>query len=195
MQPDAYEPIFDLPSSGLSCSQWTSKYYSDMYKQAFNAWEELLFILYFICKFLLVVPGLRITKEYLNLAICMAIRKQMSLAPFVLGTLYKGLFTFVDKEITNACGGPLWVFQAWLYAYFPQIKPKNFFDLREPDDRGSRSCYAEMLLSFYPDTEDASFERYFRTLYDSLTRPNFNLFAKLEYASEKLKPFFEDSKE
>lgn len=107
----------------------------------------------------------------------------MALAPFVLGTLYRDLFTFVENGVTNACGGPLWIFQAWLYAYFPQIKPKNFFGLRENEYRGSCCCYTEDLLSYYPNTEDASFERYFRTFYDPLTPPNFNPFAKLEYAS------------
>ncbi|KAH7843888.1 hypothetical protein Vadar_021814 [Vaccinium darrowii] len=51
------------------------------------------------------------------------------------------------------------------------------------------------LFVFYFVTEEASFERYFRTFYDPLTRLDFNPFANLEYASENLKPFFEDSEE
>lgn len=155
--------------------------------------EKIVFYLYFICKFLLAIPGLKITKEYLNLATCMAQGKELALAPFVLGAFYKGMFTFVNKGITNACGGPLWIFQAWLYAYFPRIKPKFGMPLREEVDEGQCGSYAEFLLSYTLETEDISFERYFKTFDDPLTIPTFMPFAELKYSSTQLKPFFDES--
>lgn len=122
----------------------------------------------------------------------MAQEKQMALALLFLG-LYRGLYTFVVKKVTDPYGGPLWIFQAWLYAYFPQIKPIYDIPLRDEEDRAPCCCYTEFLLSYTPEAEDASFGRYFRFFGDPLSQPIFTQFANLEYSSSRLKTLFEDS--
>ncbi|KAL7172890.1 hypothetical protein ACSBR2_032374 [Camellia fascicularis] len=85
--------------------------------------ERTVFYLVWLCQFLFCVPGYKITKEYLPIALCMQDGQAMALVPYLLATLYKALFSFVDKKISANCGGPFWLFQAWLYAYFPKAQP------------------------------------------------------------------------
>ncbi|KAF5933876.1 hypothetical protein HYC85_030047 [Camellia sinensis] len=68
--------------------------------------ERTVFYLLWLCEFLFCVPGYKITKEYLPLALCMQDGQLMALAPYLLATLYKALFSFVDKKISGNCGGP-----------------------------------------------------------------------------------------
>lgn len=62
---------------------------------------------HFLC-----VPDLKITKEYLALATCIQEGIELALAPFLLGTLYRGLFSLVHKEIDHNGSGPFCLFQA-----------------------------------------------------------------------------------
>lgn len=155
--------------------------------------EKISFYLFWICKFLLAIPGLRVTREYINLAVCLAQGKKLALAPLVLGTLYKGMFTFVDKKVSDACGGPLWIFQAWLYAYFPQIRLTSWYSLREDCQRKELYSYAEYFYNFLANRDETSFDRYFRFFYDikKENHPIFNPFYKFEYSSEKLRKYFD----
>jgi hypothetical protein len=191
--PDPYEPPFVVPTSGVSYSKWLQTHFkAKASAPCFH--EKIAFYLFWICRFLLAVPGLRVTKEYVNLAICLAQVKKLALAPFVLASLYKGMFTFVDKKIANSCGGPFWIFQAWLYAYFPQLKPKSHNPLRADEAVQLCRSYAEFFLGFYTDTEESSFQRYFTFFYEDKKEnwPVFFPFAKFEYSSSRLRPNFED---
>ncbi|XP_058218941.1 uncharacterized protein LOC131329670 isoform X2 [Rhododendron vialii] len=195
LTPDAYDPPFVLTTNkGLSFSTWLDTYFMPRASATPSLNEKIAFYLFWICRFLLAVPGFRVTKEYLNLAICLAQGKKLALAPFVLGTLYKGMFTFVDKKIADSCGGPFWIFQAWLYAYFPQIKPKSENALRAGDDRKTCRSYAEYLLGFETYGEDSSFQRYFAFFYEDKKEnwPVFTPFSQFEYASKDVKQYFED---
>ncbi|XP_058217889.1 uncharacterized protein LOC131328932 [Rhododendron vialii] len=49
--------------------------------------KKVAFYLFWICRFLLAVPGLGVTKEYLNLAICLAQVKRLALAPNIFSGL------------------------------------------------------------------------------------------------------------
>ena len=74
--------------------------------------ERTLFYLLWLSQHFLCVPGFKICKEYLALATCIQEGIELAFAPFLLGTLYRGLFSLVDKEIDHNCGGPFWLFQA-----------------------------------------------------------------------------------
>ncbi|XP_058202904.1 uncharacterized protein LOC131317364 [Rhododendron vialii] len=192
LSPDPYDPPFIVPSAGVSYSKWLKIHFKAKASgPCFH--EKVAFYLFWICRFLMAVPGLSVTKEYFNLAICMAQVKRLALAPFVLGSLYKGLFTFVDKKIADSCGGPFRIFQAWLYAYFPQLKPKLNNPLRSDEALQTCRSYAEYFLGFLTQTEESSFQRYFTFFYEDNKKnwPVFYPFDKFEYASERLRPCFE----
>ncbi|KAL7172799.1 hypothetical protein ACSBR2_032301 [Camellia fascicularis] len=72
--------------------------------------ERTAFYLLWLCEFVFCVPRYKITKEYLPFALCMQDGQLMALAPYLLATLYKALFSFVDKKISGNCGGPFWLF-------------------------------------------------------------------------------------
>ncbi|XP_028106025.1 uncharacterized protein LOC114305106 [Camellia sinensis] len=66
--------------------------------------ERTAFYLLWLYEFLFCVPGYKITKEYLPLALCMQDGQLMALAPYLLATLYMALFSFVDKKISAKIG-------------------------------------------------------------------------------------------
>lgn len=79
------------------------------------------------------------------LATCIQEGTELAFALFLLNTLYRGLFSLVAKEIDHNCGGPFWLFQAWLYAYFPKIRPTTQTPYFSPCE-----SYAKFFLSFRP---------------------------------------------
>lgn len=113
LTPDPYEPLFELDIKGASYKYWlVDRYVEKSMKPSLH--EKISFYVFLICKFLMAIPGFKVTREYINLVVCLAQGKKLALAPFVLGTLYKDMYTFVDKKVSDACGGPFWFFQAWL---------------------------------------------------------------------------------
>lgn len=72
--------------------------------------ERTAFYPVWLCQFIFCVLGYKITKEYLPLALCIQDGQAMASAPYLLATLYKGLFSLVEKKISANCGGPFWLF-------------------------------------------------------------------------------------
>ncbi|KAL7169062.1 hypothetical protein ACSBR2_034152 [Camellia fascicularis] len=70
--------------------------------------ERAAFYPIWLCQFLFCVPGFKITKEYLPPTLRLQDGQAMALASYLLATLYKGMFSFVDKKISGNCGGPFW---------------------------------------------------------------------------------------
>lgn len=130
-----YDPPFDISEGPWSYSNFIAMYStSDDQEPSFN--EKIAFYLYWLNRYLLCVSGVKITKEYIRLAQ----DTKLALAPFVLGTLYKGLWSFVQSKITSNCGDPFWILQAWLYAYFPTIKPLSYYPKRKDGGKLFKLC-------------------------------------------------------
>lgn len=185
-----FDPPFEFEDSSSYANFLAKHVGPDDEEPSFN--EKIAFYLYWLNKYLMYVSGIKITKEYIHLAICLAQGKKLALAPFVLGTLYKGLWTFVQNKITNCCGGPFWILQAWLYAYFPSIRPLSYYPKRT--DGGQCLSYAEFLLSHEPRQENTSFKLYFRVFHSPRIGelPNWLPFKECQYsASEKIKPILQ----
>lgn len=177
-----------LPSLGLSFTQTLGKYFNDRYDKP-SMHEKIAFYLYLICKFLLAIPGFEGYQGLVKPGHLHSSKETDGFGPFVHGALYKGLYTFVDKKITDSCGGPLRIFQAWLYAYFPQVKPKYGLCFRDSKDKSPCSCSTELLLSYSPEGEDAAFE-VFQSFLLSFDSSYFYPLANLENASARLKHTF-----
>jgi len=151
--------------------------------------ERTVFYLLWLCEFLFCVPGYKITKEYLSLALCMQDGQLMALAPYLLATLYKALFFFVDKKISGNCCDPFWLFQAWLYAYFPEARPPLPNTLKPV-------CYfyAEQLLT-YNSQPILTFRNHLTIFYNLPSQRPSNLympFQNFEFSSSRLRFLFTD---
>lgn len=77
------------------------------------------FYLHWMCGFIFCVPGLRTSPSYVTLALHFPMGHKLALALLVLGALSRGLDILVEKKLATTTGGPLWLFQYWLMAYFP----------------------------------------------------------------------------
>ena len=106
--------------------------------------EETCFYLFWLCKFLINSPLKRIITYYLPIAIALANKHKLALAPFFLGSVYRSMFLFTN-EPKDSIGGPLWFIQLWAYAYFPQLALKS-----NPSVLSRSTCYAYLFaLSAY----------------------------------------------
>ncbi|KAL7171605.1 hypothetical protein ACSBR2_036296 [Camellia fascicularis] len=89
----------------LSYTEFTKKYKGKL-SSVVTDQERAVFYLIWLCQFLFCVPRYKITKEYLPLALRLQDGQAMALALYLFATLYKGMFSFVDKKISGNCGGP-----------------------------------------------------------------------------------------
>ncbi|XP_028119223.1 uncharacterized protein LOC114316745 [Camellia sinensis] len=151
--------------------------------------ERTAFYLLWLCEFLFCVPGYKITKEYLPFALCVQDGQLMALAPYLLATLYKALFSFVDKKISGNCGGPFWLFQAWLYAYFPKARPPQANTLKLVFH-----SYVEQLLT-YNSQPILTFRNHLTMFYNLPSKRPSNLympFQNFQFSSSRLRFLFTD---
>lgn len=116
--------------------------------------EYIAFFLVWICKYLLCNRSLKIVKAHLRFAVFLAQDRPVALGPLVLAYLYRGLHDLV-VNFGNS-GGPIWIFQLWLYAHFPEVRP-TFIDGPSLPIHGWK--YA------FPQAIDRKFPEYFTTLY------------------------------
>ncbi|CAL9019042.1 unnamed protein product [Prunus brigantina] len=63
-----------------------------------------------------------VTLEFAHLADCLAQGGRLALGPFLLGHIYRTLHDLVTDGMKPKHGGPLWAFQFWLQAYFPELR-------------------------------------------------------------------------
>ncbi|XP_059650274.1 uncharacterized protein LOC132296045 [Cornus florida] len=84
--------------------------------------EHIGFLLLWLCRHLLCAPAIQITKDLTQLAIALSKCKAMALAPFLLVSLYRGISDLIVSNFSRS-GGPFWLYQFWLHAYFPELSP------------------------------------------------------------------------
>ncbi|CAL8993896.1 unnamed protein product, partial [Prunus brigantina] len=60
--------------------------------------------------------------EFAHLADYLAQGGRLALGPFLLGHIYRTLHDVVTDGMKPKHGGPLWAFQFWLQAYFPELR-------------------------------------------------------------------------
>ncbi|XP_021812765.1 uncharacterized protein LOC110755792 [Prunus avium] len=84
--------------------------------------EHAAFLPYWLCKFVFCTQGNKVTLEFAHLADYFAQGGRLALGPFLLGHIYRTLHDIVTNGMKPKHGGPLWAFQFWLQAYFPELR-------------------------------------------------------------------------
>ncbi|CAL9001599.1 unnamed protein product [Prunus brigantina] len=84
--------------------------------------EHAAFLLYWLCKFVFCTQANKVTLEFAHLADYLAQGGRLALGPFLLGHVYRTLHDVVTDGMKPKHGGPLWAFQFWLQAYFPELR-------------------------------------------------------------------------
>ncbi|CAL9019124.1 unnamed protein product [Prunus brigantina] len=84
--------------------------------------EHAAFLLYWLCKFVFCTQANKVTLEFAHLADYLAQGERLALGPFLLGHIYRTLHDVVTDGMKPKHGGPLWAFQFWLQAYFPELR-------------------------------------------------------------------------
>ncbi|CAL2244734.1 unnamed protein product [Prunus armeniaca] len=84
--------------------------------------EHAEFSLYWLCKFVFCTQTNKVTLEFAHLADYLAQGGRLALGPFLLGHIYRKPHDVVTDGMKPKHGGPLWAFQFWLQAYFPELK-------------------------------------------------------------------------
>ncbi|PQM38299.1 hypothetical protein Pyn_09855 [Prunus yedoensis var. nudiflora] len=105
----------------------------------FGEVEHGAFLLYWLCKF----------------------GGRLALGPFLLGHIYRTLHDIITDGMKPKHGGPLWAFQFWLQAYFPELRDAAMAADTEPlANAFARACLARPFplflahdLSVIPDVE------------------------------------------
>lgn len=87
--------------------------------------EHAAFLHYWLCRYLLCSPSFKIIKTNLPLAVALSRGESYALGPLVLAYLYRGIKDLLRSQL-NTTGGPLWILQLWLHAYFPKLRPHCF---------------------------------------------------------------------
>ncbi|KAK9943090.1 hypothetical protein M0R45_008711 [Rubus argutus] len=83
--------------------------------------EHAAFLLYWLSKYIFCCRSGQCNREYAPLAESLASGTRLALGPFVLAHLYRSLHDIVTNQMDLDVGGPLWLFQLWLRAYFPHM--------------------------------------------------------------------------
>ncbi|XP_021833175.1 uncharacterized protein LOC110772988 [Prunus avium] len=84
--------------------------------------EHAAFLLYWLCKFVLCTQANKVILEFAHLADYLAQGGRLALGPFLLGHIYRTLHDIVTDGMKPKHGDPLWAFQFWLQAYFPELR-------------------------------------------------------------------------
>ncbi|PQQ12204.1 uncharacterized protein Pyn_00245 [Prunus yedoensis var. nudiflora] len=84
--------------------------------------EHAAFLLYWLCKFVFCTQANKVTLEFTHLDDYLAQGGRLALGPFLLGHIYRTLHDIITDGMKPKHGGPLWAFQFWLQAYFPELR-------------------------------------------------------------------------
>ncbi|CAL2277908.1 unnamed protein product [Prunus armeniaca] len=74
----------------------------------------------------------KVTLEFAHLADYLAQGGRLALGPFLLGHIYRTLHDVVTDGMKPKHGGPLWAFQFWLQAFFPELRGATTIADTEP---------------------------------------------------------------
>lgn len=107
---------FSVPSSNSSYSDFVA--IKNKREDPVTDREFCSFILYWLCKFLFCTFSQKIMPKFVPLAKALASKKRIALAPYVLGYIYRVCSRFCKRYLEPNQGGPIWVLQLWLLAYF-----------------------------------------------------------------------------
>ena len=126
--------------------------------------------------------------KFAPLAKALVLQKNVALAPYVLGHVYRACSFFCEKPLDTKQGGPFWILQLWLFAYFTELQSKclKFFE-PHPATHGMRLANA----SLYPSTF-AFYFFFFHQLPASLPSYNFRPFEPTTIGPSWLKNFLSD---
>jgi len=119
--PDLVVP-FSLPSLNVSYSDFVRVENKRMGPVTDR--EFFSFLLYWLCKFLFCTSSQRIMLEFAPLAKALVLQKRIALAPYILGHVYRVCSLFCEKPLDANQGGPFWILQLWLFAYFSELQSK-----------------------------------------------------------------------
>lgn len=147
--------------------------------------EHITFLLMWLCKFVFCVASVKITKENTYIAEVLAEGRPLALGTFVLSRLYRGLHFITSNDMTVNVGGPFWLLQLWLQAYFPELG-LEFSSTGPFSIEGARYASARLV--------DRSATDCFKFFYECQSRSDDNFFALLSCTNGpewfKAKPTF-----
>ena len=96
----------DTNGSALGYTRFMQKY-KKHFDEVITFEEETCFYLFWLCKFLINSPSKKIITYYLPIAIALANKHKLALAPFFLASVYRSMFLFTT-EPKDSIGRPLW---------------------------------------------------------------------------------------
>ncbi|XP_008222865.1 PREDICTED: uncharacterized protein LOC103322714 [Prunus mume] len=103
--------------------------------------QHMLFLLYWLNKFILPNRSSAVLLEYRHLAEALHNHTDVGLGPTVLAHLFKNLHTAtLEYPLNLSAPGAFWMIQIWLQVYFPELR---FSDIVLPEDQ----VLAQPLLS------------------------------------------------
>ena len=151
--------------------------------------EFFSFILYWFCKFLFCTSSQSIMPEFAPLTTALVLQRKVALAPYVLGHVYRACSPFLWKTLDANHGGPFWMLQLWLFAYFTELQSKCLKFLEpNPTTHGMKLAN----VSLYP----SNFAFYFSFFHQLLVSPSSHSFRPFEPANigpSRLRTFLSDS--
>lgn len=118
----------------------------------------MVFLLYWLNKFIFCVSSSRVTKDFIDLAKALASGQKLAMAPLVLAYLYRGMHDLLANRYVFSAG-PLWIMTLWLWAYFPTLGPS-------PNKSQENTCYGLHFRGLSPRKH--TFEACFRYFYSDL---------------------------
>ncbi|CAL2258880.1 unnamed protein product [Prunus armeniaca] len=95
--------------------------------------QHMLFLLYWLNRFILPNRSSAVLLEYRHLAEALHNHNDVELGPSVLAHLFKNLHTATLENLLNlSAPGAFWMIQIWLQVYFPELR---FPDIVLPEDQ------------------------------------------------------------
>ncbi|PQM37585.1 formin-like protein 14 [Prunus yedoensis var. nudiflora] len=87
--------------------------------------EHVMFLLYWLNRFIFPSASNCITMEWLHLAEGLSSYRDIATGPLILASIYRALREATVEPINLNVKGPLWMVQAWLQWTFPELRARK----------------------------------------------------------------------
>ncbi|CAL9006454.1 unnamed protein product, partial [Prunus brigantina] len=128
IEKDDEGPLCFQSASALASHSWVSKNLS----RSFPSSEHMLFLVYWLNRFVFPNRSSTVLLEYRHLAEALHNHTDVGLGPTVLAHLFKNLHTTtLENPLNLSVPGAFWMIQIWLQVYFTELR---FPDVILPED-------------------------------------------------------------
>lgn len=126
--------------------------------------------------------------EFAPFAKALVLQRNVALAPYVLGHVYRACSLFCEKPLDANQGGPFWILQLWLFAYFTELQSECLKFLEpNPTTHGMKLAN----VSLYP-SNFAFYFSFFHQFPASPSSHSFRLFESINIGPFWLRTFLSD---